>query len=87
MHSRIGVAVQTQEVDLGLGGSCRIAGLGGLQCALAVQRKTRAKGILVGVEEHVRPIIFVVTDSLAWFGPISGRHTLVRIGMAAIGGY
>lgn len=64
-HSRIGVAVQTEEVNLRLGGSRGIAGRGGLQCSLAIQGKTRTKGILVGVEEDVRPIIFVVTDSLA----------------------
>ena len=64
-HSRIGVAVQAEEVNLRLGGSRGIASRGGLQCSLAVQGKTRTEGILVGIEEDVRPIIFVVTDSLA----------------------
>lgn len=64
-HSRIGVAVQAEKVDLRLGGSRGIASRGSLQCSLAVQGKTRTKGILVGIEEYVRPVIFVVTDSLA----------------------
>lgn len=64
-HLRIRVAVQAEEINLQLGGSRGIASLGGLQGSLAIQGKTGTEGILVGVEEDVRPIIFVVTDSLA----------------------
>lgn len=71
LDSRIGVAVQAQEVNLWLGGASGIARLRGLQCTLAVQGKSRTEGILVGVEEDVCAIIFVVTESLAgilWVG-------------------
>lgn len=64
-HSRIGVSVQAQEVDLGLGGTSRIAGGRCLQCPLTIQCQSRAIGILVRIEEHVRAVIFVVTDSSA----------------------
>ena len=34
------------------------------ESTLRIQGKTGTVGILVGVEENVRPVIFVVTDSL-----------------------
>lgn len=88
-HSRVGVSVQAQEVNLRLRSACRVACLRSLQCTLAIQGQSRAVSILIGVEEDVGPIIFVVTDSLARdrsrIG--NGGHTLLRIGRAAIAEY
>lgn len=52
-YSRIRISVQSQKVNLRLRGF--------LQFALLVQRQPRAVRILVGVQQHVRPIVFVVT--------------------------
>lgn len=65
VDSRIGVSVQAQEVDLGLRGACRMACIGSLKGAFTVQSQSGTIGILIGVKEDVRSIIFVVTDSLA----------------------
>lgn len=63
---RVWVSVQAQEINLRLRRPRRASvNCGFLERAFRIERKSWAVGVLVRVEQDVRPVIFVVTDSLA----------------------
>lgn len=70
---RIRITVQTQEINFWLGRTRRRSRHSRLlQSTFRIEGKTGAVGVLVGVEQDVRPIIFVVTDSLVPSSQSSG---------------
>ena len=70
--SRVWITIQPQEINIRLRGTSHIPVYSRLlQRAFIVQRQPRSVGILVRIEQDVRPIVFVVTDS---FSPRKGDH-------------
>lgn len=64
--SRIRVSVEAQEINFRLRSAGRMTIYRGLfEGTLRVQRETWTVGIFVGVEQNVRSVILVVTDSIS----------------------